>query len=557
MRPWLMALLSIGAVVMAQDGPEIALRPGMAAVDIGKVPRLWDSVPDADRVRPQMTLDPEAAYRWVLAPAETMRVHLRVPAAAGGTRVALTVWDWHRTPVSQAWWTCPVDAWVPLTVAGRGVFLLTVDLFDGDTCLARLPRSFGVLPSNEAKREVWRQGTFWVGACCFPGRQHWRSDFGPGHPPGLTEQESREMDAELSRRLGITVARPDIAASWPAADQPIDVARAEAALSAWTSRGFELDLQLWSPGADWSVLPKYAAVTDPKWRYPARDDVLRAFVGACLERWGHHAKLVELGNETDNPDFWRGTPEEYLAWCQTVVTEVRRHLPEVPIANGGYTFILPEWSGQYIRALRDTTQIQAYHAHGGVDLARQQLTTLRTGLAAAAVTRPRVVNTETGFCAWRLDMERQMAATAVQKLLYGWAHGNEGALLYCSREYSGPRLTANDWGYLDYFMCPRFMYGTVAAFIDQFAGATFERVVTETDGLYAYVFATAGAKLLALFAPNDQDREVTVESDSSAAQVVDPMGNAAAVVPPGRVQVRVGLYASLIRLTGATVVSVK
>ena len=550
-------VLCAGTLALAAGAAEVALRPGMPAVELGKVPRLWDAVPDADRVRPLLTLEPEVAYCWVLAPGEALRVHLRAPLETGGTRAVLTVWDWQRHPVSQTGWALPVDEWVTFAVAGRGVFLLTLDLFDGDTCLGRLPRSFGVLPSNEDKRDAWRRGEFWVGACCFPGRQHWRSDVGPGHPPGLTEQQSRELDAELSRRLGITVARPDIAAVWPAADQPIDFARAEAAIEAWTSRGFELDLQLWNPGADWSVLPTYAAVTDPKWRYPAGETALRAFVGACVDRWGRYAKFVELGNETDNPDFWRGTPAEYLAWCQTVVEEVRRRLPEVPIANGGYTFMLPEWSGQYIRALRETTQIQAYHAHGGVDLAKQQLTTLKTGLAAAAVARPRVVNTEMGFCAWRLDMERHMAATAVQKLLYCWAHGNEGALLYCSREYTGPRLTANDWGYVDYFMCPRFMYGAVAAFIDQLTGARFERTEVETDALHAYVFSTPDARLLALFAPNDQEREVTVASDATAAQVVDPMGNATAAENAAVVRVKAGLYPTLVRLDGASAVSVK
>ena len=61
-----------------------------------------------------------------------------------------------------------------------------------------------------------------------------------------------------------------------------------------------------------------------------------------------------------------------------------------------------------------------------------------------------------------------MAATALQKLLHCWAHGDRGALLFCSRGIGGPRLPQGDadWGYIDYFMCPRFMYGAVAAFID-------------------------------------------------------------------------------------------
>jgi len=162
-----------------------------------------------------------------------------------------------------------------------------------------------------------------------------------------------------------------------------------------------------------------------------------------------------------------------------------------------------------------------------------------------------------GYAAWRLDMERYQAATALQKVLYGWAHGHRGALLYCSRDIGGPRLRPSnpDWGYLDYFFCPRFLYGAVAALVDGYAGASFERVLYETSQVHAYLFRAEGKLLVAAFTPNDWRQPLLLESDAHSARIVDPMGNATPT-EPGRLEIDGSFYPQTLVLEGATTVRV-
>ena len=262
-KQFLSIAILLGMWRSANADTEIACRPDMPMIELKGVPQLWETTPSADRVMPQMKLEPEVAYQWIVSPGEEFQVKIAVPTETGGNRAALTVWNWNRVAVSQIWLTVPCEEQVCFQVEGRGVYLLTVDLFEGETLKARLPRSFGVLPSNVEKRDAWRRSEFWVGTCCFPGRQHWRSDFGPGHPPGLTEKESAELDAELSKRLGLTVARPDIQASWPEEHGPINFSKADVGIAAWTDRDFELGLQLGGLGHLWSVKPAYAMSPSP------------------------------------------------------------------------------------------------------------------------------------------------------------------------------------------------------------------------------------------------------------------------------------------------------
>ena len=265
-------------------------------------------------------------------------------------------------------------------------------------------------------------------------------------------------------------------------------------------------------------------------------------MGQCLDRWGRFAKYVELNNETDNTDFWRGTPQEYLDHARVIKEEVRKRFPDLPLANAGYTFFLPKSTALFARELKGELQLgEPIIRMERWNMLRQAITMMELTVYAAGWENPQLINTEMGYAAWRLDVERNMAATAIQKLLCCWAHGNQGALLYCSRDIVGPRGTDGDWGYLDYYMCPRFMYGAVGAFVDQYAGARFERIHHETDGLYAYEFKTDAGRLVALFAPNEKEREVVICSDATAVQIVDVMGNSAAAAEANTVTAKIRL----------------
>lgn len=547
---------ALGALLMSARGhamSTLVLQPGMPELPGNSVPALWAQVPDADLVAKDLTVTPAEPYHWVFAPGET--VALTTSAETVG-RIVLTVWDWERRPVAQREFTAPSTEELRLQVTGRGTYLLTLDRLVGDDCQARLARSFAVCPSNEDRRDLWRQSAFWPGCCSFPGRQHWTNSFGPAHPSGLTEQQAAAMDAELSARLGLVLVRPDLPVTWTAPDGLLDFSRADWAFHAFTSRGFRLALQVGFPGeADWALMPQYQAVTDPKWRYPRREEVVRRFAREVIERYADESAFIEVYNEPDNADFWRGTVDEFIATHHWIAAESRRVAPELPILSGGLCLVDPERTGLVARGIVNAVDAVGYHSHGGVDGLQAALTAMIATHAAAGYRQPVFYNTEMGFANWRLDMERAAAATAVQKLLYCWAHGNRAALLYCSRDISGPRMSAKDWGYLDHFMCPRFTYGAVSAFMDTYGGAAYERTLTETNGLYAYVFRQDARWLVPVFVGSDDPRPVVLETDAATVTLLDPMGNAAPVSPvEGKLAVNAGYYPATLVLEGAAIV---
>lgn len=534
----------------AAEANVIALRPGMPGLERVEAPPLWADVPDADLGPSDLGLMPPTAYRWVFAPGEP--VTLKASCTAAEDRVLLTVWDWERRAVAVREFTGPFAETLRFNVTGRGTYLLTLDRFEGIRCVARLARSFCMCPSNLDKREAWRAGSFQVGVCSFPGRQHWRNDYGPAHPPGLSEKQSREMDADLSARLGATLVRPDLPTFQPRPDAPLDFALADECMSCLTSRGFRLALQLGFPGeSDWAVLPRYAGVADPRWRYPRAEQVVRQHAEAVVARYGADAEFVEIYNEPDNPDFWRGTVEEFIATHHWMAEATRRARPDLTIISGGLCLMDPERTGLIARGIMGAVDAVGYHSHGGVGELAATLTAMRALHAAAGYDRPAFYNTETGYANWRLDMERSAAATAVQKLLYCWAHGNRAALLYCSRDVGGPRMSAKDWGAVDFFMCPRFTYGAVAAFMDTYAGARLEGVLRELNGLHVYLFRRGDSRLVSVFVADDFPRPLTLGTDATRAQLLDPMGNAQEVdVAEGRLSLTAGYYPTTVVLEG-------
>lgn len=556
--PWL-AALAIVAGPQARASVEARLAPDLPPLAAPGVPGLAESVPDADRVDPALRLEPERPFRWVISPGETFTVRLHAPAASG-TRVVLTAWDWDLRPVWRHEAATPAEADVRFRSEGRGTYLLTLDAFDaGGEFRARLARSFAVFPPNDALRGRWRESGFRIGSCSFPGRQHWRNDYGTGAPAGMTEQQARELDAELAARMGIDLIRIDLPIEWPAEDAPIGFERADACVETLVRRGFQIVLQL-VPAPDWAVLPAYAGRTDPLWRYPRREGPVRRLASEAARRYGRHAAFIQVYNEPDNHDFWRGTPAEYADYLRWNVEELREAAPGVPIANGGYTLLNPEAMGLIARAAAPLTQIVAYHLHGSIARLPDVFAAVRAAVAAAGgPENPRWMNTETGYAAWRLDRERDQAATAVQKLLWCWSRGHEVALLYCTRDVGGPRQRPADpdWGFVDHYFCPRFAYGAVAALIDRLAGARFDATIMEAWHVHAYAFRTASGRTVAVFVPEDRETEVEVVSDARAARVVDPMGNATPAPDPTRVRLRAGYYPRFVELDGATTAAVE
>jgi len=99
------------------------------------------------------------------------------------------------------------------------------------------------------------------------------------------------------------------------------------------------------------------------------------------------------------------------------------------------------------------------------------------------------------------------------------------------------------------------MYGAVAAFIDTYAGAQFERVLTEAHPLRAYLFRRGDEYLVSAFTTPDITQRITIVSDATEATVVDPMGNASSAADPRRVEIGAGHYPKTVVLSGASEVN--
>ena len=311
-----------------------------------------------------------------------------------------------------------------------------------------------------------------------------------------------------------------------------------------------------SPGeapAEWAILPKYADVTDPKWRYPRKEGPSRRWTREVVSRYAKDAAYIELYNEPDNRDFWRGTPEEFVEWTKWAAEEAREAAPGVPIVNGGYCMIEPEWTGIFARELRGVLDGVSYHSHGDVGNLEPMLEAMRAVHSAAGYEEPFFINTEMGYAAWRYDIERLQASTAMQKVLYCWAHGNKAALLYCSRSGGGPRLIKGDpdWGHIDHFMCPRFMYGAIAGLVDWYAGASYESTLIENAQKHAYLFKADGRLIVGAYSPRST-QPITLTSDAESALLIDPMGNASPLDDAARVELKVGAYPTTVVFEGAT-----
>ena len=536
---------------------EIRLHSQMSWIEEPAVPRLHEKVNDAVD---EVTLELAKMAQWIVTPANQARegslieLAIRSSENAKADAKVLTVWDWENRPVAQVKGDGALPQVVRMRVEGRGVFLLTLDGFRDGKHAYRLVRSFAVLPANDEARSRWKNSDYWLGICAFPGRYHWSSGGKPSKPDSISEENAREIEAEAMAKLGLTVARLDVSMVLPENEKaPIDWKRMDAAVDAYTSRGFELALQLMHP-PDWAMEEKYKSETKDRWRFPRREEPYRRYVREIVSRYGKHAKFVQVYNEPDQLEFWAASSEEFVTELGRAREEIRKLLPTTPIVNGGYAFIDPKRTEYFTLEFNGKIDLAAYHSHGNLRELKRDVTHMRQLHEAAGYDKPRYVNTECGFAAWRLDQERAQAASVVQKILYSWAHGDEGMLLFASRMTKAPGRTGRDFGFLDYDFCPRFVYGTVAAFVDLFAGAKFERVLLEADSAHAYLFRRGTQHIVAYFAVVES-KALTITSDAKAAKLIDAMGNASDHKGDvSRLNVNAGALVKTIILEGATLV---
>ncbi len=472
--------------------------------------------------------------------------------AAAKDELLLTFWDWENRPAAQSKVISDKPRRFDVSIEGRGVYMVTLDGFRDGKHAYRVVRSFAVLSANNDAKERWKQSDYWVGICAFPGRYHWNSGGKPSKPEAISEEKARRIEAEAMAKLGLTVARLDVSMVLPENEgAPIDWKRMDAAVDAYTSRGFELALQLMHP-PDWAMEEKYRNETKDRWRFPRREEPYRRYVREIVRRYGRHAKFVQVYNEPDQLEFWAASPEEFITEFDRACDEIRKALPTTPITNGGYAFIDPKRTEYFTTELKGKLDLAAYHSHGNLRELKRDIDHMRQLHDKAGYDKPRYINTECGFAAWRLDQERAQAAGVVQKIIHSWARGDEGMLLFASRMTKAPGRTGRDFGFLDYDFCPRFVYGAVSAFVQQFAGARFERTLIESNDLHAYVFKRGEQRVIACFSIGES-KTAAFETDARRATIFDAMGNIEAQVnDEPRIVVRQTALVKAIVLEGAT-----
>ena len=530
----------------------IRLSPQLPHVAVHGVARLniaRNAIADADVADHGMKLIPAEAHDWLGASGQPFEVRISATSPDGGQAV-LTVWDWQLRPALTRRWNVPHSETLSFEVAGRGTYMLTLDRQKDGKTVSRLVRSFSVCPSNAGRRRAWwGNGQFFLGTCAYPERMHWRNAHGARFPADMTMDEARGKEAGLAGRLGLQVIRLTALEEWP--------------VNLYEKHGLRALLKVGqAPKLGTQLLAKYEGVKDARWRYPMPESICRPHYADVARRLGKRAVFFEINNETDNDDFWRGTAEEFIANATWAAEELKRHAPDAPVCVAGWTFMKPATTRRYVTAFRDLFPWSSIHVHGNFVRCVERLARYEALLReAGADTKPRV-QTEMGFCHWRLDMDAASAGYAMRKIVYHWAKGYRGVITYRLRDQGGPRLggdTKGLWGMLDHDFCPRFKYGLLAALIDKFAGYRFDHALASGPDLYVYVFAHDTRRLVVAFAPNIAWRPKhigTLRTDARRAVRIDAMGNEETIVDPATIRFASGFYPDVLRLEGGSPIEV-
>lgn len=549
-----LTLLCIGSASAAFAEISVSLSPNDERLKVTGVPFLNENIHEAVSPESGLWLAAEKPFLWSAVASR----NTSFPVTAHVSREAfdhavLTIWNWHNHPIGQWQIAGGKEERFVFQLESRGVYLLTLDGYRGKECAARLVRSFAVTGDLKQLREVWKDDEFFLGVCTFPGRYHWTIAGSATLPAGITETDARELEASLMDRLGFQVVRTDESMEMGdrvTLDGPyrFQFDRMDAAVDAYTSRGFSLALQLMN-APDWATTSEYRDVDSFLWRYPKQEEPQRAYTRSLVERYGQSARLVQIFNEPDQVDFWSATPQEYLHHFRFSRKEVRNVLPETPVVNGGLSLADPERSEFLIRELGKELPFIAYHSHGYLAELKEDHETILRMHRDAGLPEPKVINTEMGVDGWRLDQERRKGEILPQKVLYCWASGHTGALLFGSRMTLGPNRVSQDFGFLDHWFCPRFVYGSMAALVETLGGATFEKVISEQDGVYIYQFSRGEDNIVAAFSTAEK-QAVSFRKSGSDFSLVDPMGNQTPIQPDGNDNISLSLNGYPIYLFG-------
>lgn len=536
------------AIHASAEGIHVQLGPESEPLKVTGVPFLHEKPQESIGEDDGLSIMGGEPFRWAHTVGESDLIEFEVNAEAKAfDEGVLTAWNWRNKAIGQWKFAAGTSQRFEIEIEGRGVYLLTLDGYEDGKCLKRLNRSLSMTDDLNHVRKTWKRDEFFLGICAFPGRYHWSFKGEPTLPAGITEDQAREVEADLLARLGFQVVRTDESMEMgqrvsEAGDRSFqfNFSRMDKAVEAYTSRGFELALQLMN-SPDWAVLPKYANEPEPLWRFPREEVAQRAYVKALIGRYGKHARFVQVFNEPDQKAFWAGTQKEYLTQFEFTRDEVLKFRPELPVVNGGYSLVDQSRTEFFVKELKGKSSFLAYHSHGNIDDLAEDFKTMKKLQLEAGYSSVRLMNTEMGYDGWRLDQERRKGQFVPQKTLFCWANDHAGVLLFGGRMTLGPKRTNQDFGFLDHHFCPRPVYGTMAGLIATLDGASFVQACHDGGGIYVYEFEKNGAAILAAFTTAEEEM-FDLQTNAQQLVQIDGMGNRTPIEVDGSSVVKLGGY---------------
>ncbi len=120
---------------------------------------------------------------------------------------------------------------------------------------------------------------------------------------------------------------------------------------------------------EWNAIPKrWKEATDMKRSYSAAADPQKyqQVIEHLVTKYGDRIDTYELWNEADSQLYWRGSVEEYIAWCHATIDTIRRLDPTARILTTG----MAGFKAKFIHELKhggvmDRVDAMAFHPYAG------------------------------------------------------------------------------------------------------------------------------------------------------------------------------------------------
>lgn len=255
--------------------------------------------------------------------------------------------------------------------------------------------------------------------------------------------------------------------------------------------------------------PRWAAMDNPqKLQFPRnrepRLDAWEKYVQVMVEKYGSRLEFLEVWNEPDLPYFANFPVDRYIVLLKRVYEIAKKANPDCKIASGGFATLdpgHPDKPGQFhesvLREAGKSFDIHSYHEHGYFphyqNMVDNQFLPLRKKYG---ITQPWLASENSMYSSHGRDIEQ--ADCLFKKLLFTWARGGYSYTWYGVAD-NGYDLnySEDNYGMVDKFMRPKFVFGTYAALIRLYRQAKFLRQIQGPSGEWLFLFEDTDRKLIA------------------------------------------------------------